>query len=505
MDRGIGFDSQRYLQEQTAAIAERVARYDNKLYLEFGGKLLGDYHAARVLPGYDPNAKMHLLERFRDQAEVILCLYAGDIERRKIRADFGITYDAETLRLLDGFAERNIQVCGVVLTRYEGQPAAEHFKRHLEHRGVAVYTHRATRGYPTDVDTIVSEAGYGANAYIPTQRPIVIVTAPGPGSGKLATCLSQLYHDHRRGLRSGYAKYEGFPVWNVALKHPLNLAYEAATADLGDVNLIDHFHLEAYDQRTVNYNRDLEAFPILQSIILKITGQPLAYRSPTDMGVNRIASGIVDDSIVQEASKQEIIRRYFRYACEAALGRTDQETVQKVELIMKELGLVPEDRRVVVPAREAAQLARLRHDGGQYSSGCAIELPDGRVITGKSTALLHAPASALLNAAKTMAGIPDSIDLLPQHLLQSLSYFKKDVLNQRRLSLDLEETLIALSLSATSNPAAAAAVEKLRDLRNREAHSAHMLPPGDESAFRKLGVNLTCDPSFSSKSLFDWL
>ncbi len=503
MDNRIGFDSDRYLREQTEAIAQRVALCDNKLYLEFGGKLIGDYHAARVLPGYDPNAKMSLLERFRDQVEVILCLYAGDIVRRKIRADLGITYDADALRLLDAFAGRQIKVCGVVITRYEGQSAAEHFKRRLENRGVPVFVHGPTKGYPNDVDTIVSEAGYGANDYIPTERPIVIVTAPGPGSGKLATCLSQLYHEHRRGIRSGYAKYEGFPVWNIPLKHPLNLAYEAATADLGDVNLIDHFHLEAYEQKTVNYNRDLEAFPILQRILQRITGRPQFYRSPTDMGVNRIAWGIVDDAVVQEASKQEILRRYFRYSCEAALGQISQDAVRKLELIMKELDLVPEDRKVVAPAREAAQVAKLREKDGEGTSGCAIELPDGTIVTGKSNALLHASASAMLNAAKTMAEIPDGIDLLPPHLLQSLYYFKKDLLNQSRLSLDLEETLIALSLSATSNPAAAAAVEKLLHLRGREAHTAHMLSPGDESAFRKLGIHLTCDPYFSSKSLFE--
>ena len=504
MDLRIGFDNERYLREQTAAIAERVKRYDNKLYLEFGGKLIFDYHAARCLPGFDPNVKMRLLENFRDQAEVIICLYSGDVERKKIRADFGTTYDSEVLRLIDEFTRRGIRVAGVVITRFEGQPTARIFQRRLENRGIRVYTHYTTKGYPTDVDTIVSEEGYGRNDYIPTNKPIVVVTAPGPGSGKLGTCLSQIYHDHKRGIRSGYAKYESFPVWNMPLKHPLNLAYEAATADLGDINLIDHFHLEAYDEKTVNYNRNLEAFPILKRILCRITGEQSSYRSPTDMGVNRIGFGIVDDQVVREASCQEIIRRYFRASCEVALGQTDKTCLQRIGLIMKELDLIPEYRRVVIPAREAVKegQARNKGDGGVFT-GAAIELPDGTIVTGKNSPLLHAASSAVLNAAKVLAHIPDSLDLLPVNLIKSLSYFKENILEEKKLALDLEETMIALSLSATTNPAAAAAVEQLRSLRNRECHLSHIPTPGDESGFRKLGVNLTCDASFSSKSLFD--
>ena len=392
----------------------------------------------------------------------------------------------------------------MVITRFEGQATVQNFRHRLENRGIPVFTHYATKGYPTDVDTIVSEEGYGRNDYIPTTKPIVVVTAPGPGSGKLATCLSQIYHDYRRGIHSGYAKYESFPVWNLPLRHPLNRAYEAATADLGDVNLIDHFHLEAYDEKTVNYNRDLEAFPILKRILQRITGGDAGYKSPTDMGVNRIACGIVDDEVVREASCQEIIRRYFRTSCEVALGQSDEECLQRIGLIMKEMDLLPEYRRVVIPAREAVKegQARGKGDAGIFT-GAAIELPDGTIITGKNSPLLHSASSVVLNAAKVLAHIPDSIDLLPANILQSLSSFKKEILAENKLALNLEETMLALSISAASNPAAAAAVEQLKNLRNCECHLSHIPVPGDEGGFRKLGMNLTCDPVFSSKSLFD--
>ncbi len=500
----IGFDNEKYLYEQTAAIAERVKQNGQKLYLEFGGKLIFDYHAARCLPGFDPNVKMRLLERFRDEAEVIICLYAGDVERKKIRADFGTTYDSEVLRLLDVFSARGLKIAGVVITRAEGHhPTVENFRRRLENRGVRVFAHYTTKGYPTDVDTIVSEDGYGRNDYIPTTKPIVVVTAPGPGSGKLATCLSQIYHDYRRGIRSGYAKYESFPVWNLPLKHPLNMAYEAATADLGDVNRIDHFHLEAYDKKTVNYNRDLEAFPILHRILCRITNGDSGYKSPTDMGVNRIAWGITDDAVVREASCQEIIRRFFRTSCEVALGQSDEKCLERIGLIMKELDLAPEDRRVVAPAREAARVgqARGKGDGGVFT-GAAIELADGTIVTGKNSPLLHSASSAVLNAAKLLAHIPDTIDLLPSSILQSLSSFKKEIFGEKWLALDLKEAMFALSLSAASNPAAAAAVEQLPRLRNCECHLSHIPAPGDESGCRKLGMNLTSDPYFSGKTLF---
>jgi len=499
-----GFDNDQYLREQTTAILERVHRFDSKLYLEFGGKLLHDYHAARVLPGFDPNVKIRLLQQLRDQIDVILCIYAGDIERSKVRADFGITYDADIFKTIDDLHAHGIDVTAVVITRFENQPAAHVFKNKLERRHIRVYTHPFTKGYPTDVDTIVSEAGYGVNPYIETTRPVVVVTGPGPNSGKLATCLSQLYHDHRRGLRSMYAKFETFPIWNLPLKHPVNVAYEAATADLRDVNLIDHFHLEAYNVRTVNYNRDIEAFPLLRRIIEKITGAPSCYQSPTDMGVNRAGFGITNDEVVQEAARQEIIRRYFHYACDYILGLVDQETVQRAELLMKELNLEPHYRPVVAAARRAAQEARENgkgHDG--IFCGAALELPDGTIITGKNSALLHSTASLLLNAAKQLARIPDNIDLLPASIIQSLAHLKKDILKGRLLSLDLEEILIALAISAASNPVAQIALARLHQLQGCEVHTTHLPTSGDAAGLRKLGLNATSDPNFPSRDL--WL
>jgi uncharacterized protein (UPF0371 family) len=504
MPRQTGFDNGKYLAEQTAAINERVARFSDKLYLEFGGKLLFDYHAARVLPGFDPNVKMRLLHALSERAEVVLCIYAGDIEKKKMRADFGITYDADALKLIDDLGDWGVPLRAVVITRYEEQPSAASFRKRLEHRGIRVYTHRYTRGYPTDIDTIVSERGYGANEYIETDRPIVVVTGPGPGSGKLATCLSQLYHDRRRGQRAGYAKFETFPIWNLPLQHPVNIAYEAATAELKDVNQLDHFHLEAHDERAVNYNRDLEAFPLLQRIIEKITGEPSFYRSPTDMGVNRAGFGIVDDAVVREAGAQEIVRRYFRYACEHAMGLVDRDTVQRIELLMSDLGLSPETRPVVRPARAAAERARLDGKGNDgIFCGAAIELHDGTVVTGSNSPLMHAAASLVLNAAKRLAGIPEDLHLLPPAVTNSLTHLKTEVLGGRRVSLDAEEALIALAMSTTWNPGAEVAVAKLRELRGCEVHMTHMPTPGDEAGLRKLGVNLTSDPDFATKNLFE--
>lgn len=498
-----GFDNERYLAEQTAAITERVTRFSDKLYLEFGGKLLYDYHAARVLPGFDPNVKMRLLQGLGDRAEVVLCIYAGDIERKKMRADFGITYDTDALKLIDDVGEFGIPVRAVVITRFDGQPGAVAFKHRLEKRGIRVYTHRFTRGYPTDIDTVVSDAGYGANDYIETQKPIVVVTGPGPNSGKLATCLSQLYHDHRRGLGSGFAKFETFPIWNLPLKHPVNVAYEAATAELRDVNLIDHFHLEAHGERSVNYNRDLEAFPLLRRIIERITGEPSFYQSPTDMGVNRCGFGIVDDAAVREAGVQEILRRSFRYACEHAMGLVDQETVERIALLLDELGIEPERRPVVRPAREAAERAREQGKGNDgIFCGAAIELPDGTIVTGSNSPLLHASAALVLNAAKALAGLPKSMDLMPPSVIAALGHLKTEVLAGRRVSLDADEALIALAVSATSNPAAEATVRHLRELRGCEVHLTHMPTPGDEAGLRKLGVNLTSEPDFATKRLF---
>ncbi len=503
MPSRIGFDNALYLEQQSAAILERVRGSNGKLYLEFGGKLLFDLHAARVLPGFSPDVKIRLLQRLKEQSEVVLCIFAGDIEKKKMRADFGITYDTDALKTIDELGEWGVTVRAVVITRFDNQPAAVSFKNRLERRGIRVYTHGTTKGYPTDVDTIVSAEGYGANPYIETERPIVVVTGPGPGSGKLATCLSQLYHEHQRGVKAAFAKFETFPIWNLPLKHEVNVAYEAATVELRDVNLIDHFHLEAYGTPAVNYNRDLEAFPLLRRIIERITGQPSFYKSPTDMGVNRAGFGIVDDAACREAARQEIIRRYYAYACEYAMGLVEKDAMQRVELLMKELGLKTSDRATVAPAHAAAQEAQaLGRDTGGVYSGAAIRLRDGRLVTGRNSPQMHAPAGLVLNAVKVLAGIPRAIHLLPPNVTNSLSHFKKNVLKGRTLSLDLEETLIALSISATMNPAAELAIEKLKELAGCDVHLTHIPTPGDADGLRKLGLNATSEPEFATKHLY---
>lgn len=501
MAKAIGFDNDKYLDEQSRAILERVGRIGGRLYLEFGGKIAFDYHAARVLPGFDPNAKIGLLQRLRDQAEIVICIYAGAIERRKMRADFGIPYDLDTLKLIDDLRDWGLRVRAVVITRFEEQPSARVFKARLERRGVPVYTHRFTRGYPTDVDRIVSDEGYGANDFIETERPIVVVAGPGPGSGKLATCLSQVYHEHLRGAAAGYAKFETFPIWNLPLKHPVNVAYEAATVELKDVNLIDPFHLAAYGTQAVNYNRDVEAFPLLARILERITGESF-YRSPTDMGVNRVGFAIVDDDIVRAAAEQEVIRRYFRYACEYAVGLVEREDAERSALIMNELGLKPERRVVVGFARSAAAEAEATgkgHDG--VCCGAAIALPDGTIVTGKNSALMHAASAAVLNAVKQLSRIPDEIHLLTPNVMESIAGMKKNILKMKAVSLDLDETLIALGISATTNPAAKVAVERLTQLAGCEFHTTHLPTPGDEAGLRRLGVNVTSEPQFASRSL----
>lgn len=499
----IGFDNEKYITEQSAEILKRIEHFGEKLFLEFGGKLLYDFHAARVLPGYDPNVKMRLLQKLKDKIDIILCIFAGDIEHKKMRADFGISYDVDAFKIIDDLRESGIHVCAVVITRFEDQPAAIQFKNKLERRGINVYTHRFTKGYPINVEMIVSDEGYGANTYIETTKPIVIVTGPGPGSGKLSTALSQLYHERKRGIKAGYAKFETFPIWNLPLKHPVNVAYESATADLRDINMIDSHHLDAYNEKTVNYNRDVEAFPLLRRIIEKITGRPCIYKSPTDMGVNRAGFGIIDDNVVRNASVQEIIRRYFRYSCEYTMGLTDKGTVERAELIMKEIGAMPEDRPVVLPARKASEDARIACKGNEgIFCGAAIELIDGTVITGRNSQTMHAASCLILNTAKHLAGIPSVLDLIPKSIIESLNHFKRDVLNGKRLSLDLEETLIALSISGTTNPSAQAAIEKLKEIRGCEVHITHIPTAGDEAGLRKLGLNLTCDPEFSTHYLF---
>jgi uncharacterized protein (UPF0371 family) len=503
MTKRIGFDNEKYLREQTAAITDRVRKFDNKLYLEFGGKLCFDYHAARVLPGYDPNVKIRLLQELKDKIDIVLCIYAGDIEKGRVRGDFGITYDAATLKLIDDLRKWGLDIIAVVITRFANQSSAVIFKNKLERRGVKVNLHYPIDGYPADVESIVSEKGFGKNDYIQTKNPIVVVTAPGPNSGKLSTCLSQLYHDHKRGVNAGYAKFETFPIWNLPLKHPVNVAYEAATADIQDFNLVDHFHLNKYNKTAINYNRDVESFPILKLILSKIMGDVPMYNSPTDMGVNRAGFGIVDDKAVQDAAKQELIRRYFRYNGEFVMGIEKKETVDRVVLLMEELGVKVTDRSVVEPARNCADEAEAKGKGnaGIYC-GAAIQLPDGRIITGKNSKLMHAASSLILNAVKIMANIPDEILLLSPHIISQIAKLKEGILDADSESLDLEETLIALSISATTNHTAELAMAKLMDLRGCEVHMTHIPTPGDEVGLKRLGVNLTTDGKFSSRNLF---
>lgn len=498
----LGFDNELYLEAQASAILERIEQAGERLYLEFGGKLLFDHHAARVLPGYDPNIKMRLLGRLKERTDLILCVHAGDIERRKIRADFGITYDADALKLMDDIRGWGLETRAVVITRYDDQPSVRTFINRLERRGVRVYTHRATPGYPTAVETIVSERGYGANPYIETTRPLVVVTGPGPGSGKMATCLAQIYHERQRGRCAGYAKFETFPIWDLPLKHPANMAYEAATADLGDDNQLDSFHLEAYGIKAVNYNRDIEIFPVVERILRRIQGQS-RYCSPTDMGVNCVGRAITNDAVVRAAAIQEIIRRYFRVGCEYVMGLTETVTVERVSLLLEELDVTPESRRVVPPARaaaEAAQQHRQGHDG--IYCAAAIELPNGEIITGKNSVLMHAASSMLLNAIKHLAGLPDKLPLLTPVIMDSMNHLKSRLLKEKNLSLNLDETLIALSISATSNPAAQLAMEQIPVLRGCDVHLTHIPASGDETGLKKIGVNTTSDPNFPSRALY---
>lgn len=498
-----GFDNDKYLAEQAQAILSRADRFGSKLYLEFGGKLIFDYHAARVLPGYDPNVKIKLLQRLKERTDIILCIFAGDIERRKLRGDFGITYDADALKLIDDLKDWGLVVCAVVITRFDNQPSVRTFINRLERRGVRVYTHRAVPGYPAAVDVIVSDHGYGANPFIETKKPVVVVTGPGPGSGKMATCLSQLYHEHKRGVTAGYAKFETFPIWNLPLKHPVNIAYEAATADIGDFNQADPFHLKAYGKTAVNYNRDIDVFSVVDRILRRITGTAPVYKSPTDMGVNCAGLAITDDAAVRKAALQEIIRRYFRSRCEYVMGLLDQPAVDRVAELLDELELSPEARIVVGPARATAKDAEQRNLGSEgICCGAAIELADGAIVTGKNSPLLHAASSMVLNAIKRLAGMPDKLHLLAPNIIESISKLKGQILRQKKLSLNLDETLIALSISAASNPAAQLAMEQLPNLRGCEVHLTHIPTPGDETGLKKTGVNATSDPNFPSKALF---
>ena len=499
----IGFDNEKYLAEQTEEILHRSEQNGNKLYLEFGGKLMHDMHAARVLPGYDPNVKLRLLQKLKDKAEILLCIFADDIERKKMRADFGISYDTDALKLIDGLRSWGLLVRAVVITRFSGQHAAKQFRARLERRGVKVYYHYVTQGYPADVDTIVSEEGYGVNEFVETERPIVVVTAPGPGSGKLATCLTQLYHERRLGRVAGYAKFETFPVWNMPLEHPVNVAYEAATVDLNDSNMVDPYHLQAYNKVAINYNRDVDAFPLLRAIWEKMTHEECPYKSPTDMGVNRVGFGIIDDAVVCAASKQEVIRRYFRYLCEYAAGQAEHVLVDRVEVLLHKLKSAPEERTVVKSARQAGQDAMKQGKGRNgIFCGAAVQLKDGRIVVGKNSEQMHAAASMVLNAIKILSGIPDQIHLIAPQVVQSIVHMKHDILQGKFTSLNLDEALIGLAISCATNPAAQIAMERLIDLRECEMHMTHIVTPGDEAGLRRLGLRCTSDPFFASSELF---
>lgn len=488
-----GFDSELYMQKQKEQILKRISQF-GKLYLEFGGKLFDDLHAARVLPGFDKAAKIKLLTSLKDEAELIICISAGDIERNKIRADYGITYGTEVARMIDNISNQGISINSVVITMFEDQQSAIAYKSKLENRGIKVFLHRKTKGYPHDVDTIVSDSGYGANPYIPTTKPLVVVSAPGPGSGKLATCLSQVYHENKRGINASYAKFETFPIWNLPLLHPVNLAYEAATADLLDVNQIDTFHYDAYGIMAVNYNRDLEAFPVLKAILTKISSSNVVYKSPTDMGVNMAGYCIYDDDAVCEAAKQEIIRRYLKGLVDFKNGLANEKTVLRLEFLMSKLSLKVEDRVVVTAAREK--------EAKTGKPSMAIELDDGRIIRGKGSDNMSASAACVFNAVKVLADIPKSVKLISPDIIAPINRLKKNILKDKDKALNLEEALLALTICANADPTAKLALKQLNSLNNLQAHSTCILKEADEEALRKLGINLTSDPKFSSNDLY---
>ena len=488
-----GFDNQKYLSMQSEHIMDRLARFGGKLYLEFGGKLFDDFHASRVLPGFEPDSKVRMLLQLKEQAEIVIAINAADIEKNKVRGDLGITYDLDVLRLIDAFRSIGLYVGSVVITQYRGQSAAGVFQRRLEQLGIKVYRHYPIPGYPNDIDTIVSDEGYGLNEYIETTRSLVVVTAPGPGSGKMATCLSQLYHENKRGVRAGYAKFETFPIWNLPLKHPVNVAYEAATADLDDVNMIDPFHLENYGVTTVNYNRDVEIFPVLSAMFRQIYGES-PYKSPTDMGVNMAGNCITDDEACREASRQEIIRRYYAAMCTARQGMSDSRPAEKIKLLINQLGITVKDRPVI-----DAAVSRAERTG---EPAAAMQLPGGEIVTGKTTKLLGASAAVLLNALKRLGGIQKDMHLISPIVIEPIQDLKVNHLGNHNPRLHMDEVLIALSISAATNPTAEAAMRQLDKLRGCEAHSTVILSGVDSSTFRKLGLNVTCEPKYQTKKLY---
>ena len=489
----IGFDNNKYLTLQAQHIRARREQFGDKLYIEFGGKLFDDYHASRVLPGFQPDSKIRMLASIRDDVEIVVAICAGDIEKKKVRGDLGIGYDEDVLRLMDVFRGLGFYVGSVVITQYAGQPAADAFIKRLTALGVRSYRHYPIAGYPSDVAHIVSDDGLGKNDYIETSRPIVVVTAPGPGSGKMATCLSQLYHENKRGVRAGYAKYETFPIWNLPLKHPVNLAYEAATADLNDVNMIDPFHLEAYGKTTVNYNRDVEIFPVLAAMFRMIQGE-CPYKSPTDMGVNMAGFAIVDDEACREASRMEILRRYYAGMVDRVRGKADDSVVRKLEIVMQQAGVTPE----ICPA-VAACLQKAEETGAPAG---AMVLPDGSVVTGKTSSLLGASAALLLNALKAMAGIDHKLKLIPASVIEPISRLKTGNLGHRNPRLHSDEVLIALAISGLTNPLAAMVQEQLSSLRGCDAHFSVIISEEDEKLYKRLGINVTCQPRYEVKKLY---
>ena len=489
----MGFDNEKYREMQSRQIQERIEQSGGKLYLEFGGKLFDDYHASRVLPGFEPDSKVKMLLELKDQAEIVIVINSSDIEKNKVRGDLGITYDMDVLRLIDSFREIGLTVGSVVLTQYAAQPAADSFQKRLKALGVKVFRHYSIPGYPSNLPLIVSDEGFGRNEYVETSRSLIVVTAPGPGSGKMATCLSQLYHEYKRGVKAGYAKFETFPIWNLPLKHPVNLAYEAATADLNDVNMIDPFHLEAHGITAVNYNRDVEVFPVLNAMLEKIAGES-PYKSPTDMGVNMAGNCIVDDENCCEAARQEIIRRYYSALCGQRRGTDSDEAVYKLELLLNQAGITTENRAVTAPALQKAEETGL--------PAAAIELPDGRIVTGKTTELLGASSAALLNALKALGGIQKDIHLISPIIIEPLQKLKTAHLGSVNPRLHTDEVLIALSICAATNPTAELALRQLSRLRGCEAHSTVLLSGVDENIFRRLGVNLTCEPEYQTKKLY---
>ena len=489
-----GFDNSTYMKKQTEQILKRVEQFNHKLYLEFGGKLFDDYHAARVLPGFNVNGKVLLLEKLKEKTEIIICINAADIEKNKIRADMGITYDMDCLRQIDGIRSMGLYISSIVISQYKDQPSADMFKNKLEQRGEKVYIHKPIKGYPVNIDLVVSEKGYGSNPYIETTRPLVVVTAPGPGSGKMATCLSQIYHEQKRNVKAGYAKFETFPVWNLPLNHPVNLAYEAATADLNDINVLDPYYVEAYGKTAVNYNRDVEAFPIVKNILAKIMGNNNVYKSPTDMGVNMAGHCITDDELVGEAAKQEVIRRYFKTWCYYKEGRLEIEAVEKLEIIMKQLGITPEQGHAVSPAIKKA--------GQSESPAMAMMLHDGSIITGRTTDVLASASSLVLNCVKKIADVQDSVHLISPVVLEPMLILKKKIMKNKSPLLNLDEVLIALSICAATNPLVEKCLLKLQDLEGCDAHSSHMISKTDENALKNLGINVTCTPEFASDNLY---